>query len=149
WRRALVLNPWSGASVLGKIVVVAGSSVNYDTKELKGAKGDISTFDLASGKPLWRKEIPGGVVGNVALADGMAVCCATDGKVRAFDLASGERHWLYDAKAPMFAPPAIVAGVVYAGDLNGVVHALTLADGKSRWHLDLGTDPAVKAPGMI
>jgi hypothetical protein len=149
WRQSLVLNPWGGASVTGKTIVVAGSSINYDTKVLKGAKGDIAAFDLDSGKPLWRKEISGGVVGCVALADGLAVCCATDGKIRGFDLASGERRWLYDAKAPLFAPPAVAAGVVYAGDLNGAVHAINLPDGKGKWKLDLGTDPAVKAPGMI
>ena len=49
----------------------------------------------------------------------------------------------------MFAPPAVVGGVVYAGDLNGVVHAIDLADGAGKWKLDLATDPAVKAPGMI
>jgi len=88
-------------------------------------------------------------VACAALADGLAICCATDGKVRAFDLASGERHWIYDAKAPLFAPPAVAAGVAYAGDLKGVVHAITLADGKAKWRLDLAADAAVKMPGMI
>jgi outer membrane protein assembly factor BamB len=38
---------------------------------------------------------------------------------------------------------------VYAADLKGVVHALNLADGKRVWGLDLATDPATKAPGMV
>ena len=149
WRQSLLLNPWGGPSVHEKTIVVCGSSVNYDPKSLTGAKGDISAFDLATGKPMWRKEIPGGVVACAALADGLAICCATDGKVRAFDLASGERRWIYDAKAPLFAPPAVAAGVAYAGDLKGVVHAIALADGKAKWRLDLAADAAVKMPGMI
>src|SRR5262249_14371683 len=37
WRAALKLNPWGGASVAGKTVVVTGSSVGYYLNELKGA----------------------------------------------------------------------------------------------------------------
>jgi outer membrane protein assembly factor BamB len=74
---------------------------------------------------------------------------ATDGKVRAFDLATGERRWVYDGKAPFFAPVALAGGVAYAGDLQGAVHAIDLKSGAARWKLDLGADPAVKAPGMV
>jgi len=149
WRQPLVFNPWGGAAILDKLVVVAGSTAGYDVKALQGAKGDLAAFDLATGQPKWRKEVPGGVLGGVALADGLAIVCATDGKVRAYDLASGERKWIYDARTPIFAPPAIAAGVAYAGDLKGVVHAIALADGKGKWTLDLGSDPEVKSPGMI
>lgn len=149
WRQPVPMNPWGGASVDDKLVVVAGSTLNYDPKELKKAKGFIAAFDLGSGQAKWQKEIPGGVVGSVALADGLAITCATDGKVRAFDLASGERRWIYDTKSALFAPAAVSHGVAYVGDLKGTVHAITLVDGKGKWTLNLGTDPAVKAPGMV
>jgi outer membrane protein assembly factor BamB len=148
WRQPTPLNPWGGASVLGNLVVVAGSTVNMDPEALKGARGFIAAFDLESGKPKWLKEVQGGVVGSVALADGVAIATATDGKVRAFDLNSGERRWIYDAKSPLFAPPAVSSGVAYTGDLRGVVHAIGVNDGKSRWTLDVGADP-VKSSGMV
>lgn len=149
WHAPLKLNPWGGAAVAGDTVVVTGSSVGYYYQQLKGAKGDVTALDLATGKEKWRKEVPGGVVGCAAVADGLAVVTATDGKVRAYSLADGERRWLFDAKGPYFAPPAVAGGVVYAGDLGGVVTALGLADGRPRWKLDLGRDPAVQSPGMI
>lgn len=149
WRAPLKLNPWGGASVLGNLVVAGGSTIGYDPNALKGAKGEITALDLADGKEKWRKDVPGGIVGCVALAEGLAIATATDGKVRAFDLATGERRWIYDAKTPCFAPPAVAAGVVYAGDLRGVVHAINLSDGQAKWTLDVGADPAVQAPGMI
>ena len=149
WRKSVPMNPWGGAAISDKLVIVAGSTLNYDPKELKKAKGFIAAFDLDAGESKWLKEIPGGVVGNVALANGQAIACATDGKVRSFDLASGERRWIYDTKSALFAPPAVSNGVAYVGDLKGVVHAITMADGKGQWALDLGADPAVKAPGMI
>jgi outer membrane protein assembly factor BamB len=148
WRAPLPFNPWGGPSLSGDLVVVAGSTIGYDPKALKGAKGFIAALGLADGKERWRKEVPAGIVSCVALTKDLAVCTATDGKVRAFDLASGERRWIYDAKTPFFAPPALTGGVVYAGDLQGVVHAIDTGTGAGRWKLDLGADP-VKAPGMI
>ncbi len=151
WRAPLTINPWGGASVQDKTVIVTGSTIGYDTKSLKGAKGEVAAFNLDDGKPLWpnAKEVPGGVVSCAALANGLAIVTATDGKVRAFTLDKGDRKWIYDAKSPLFAAPAVVGGVAYVGDLQGVVHAIDLANGTAKWKLDLGTDPAVKAPGMI
>jgi len=149
WRTPLKLNPWGGPSIAGETIVVSGSSIGYDIKALKGAKGFVAAFNLADGKEKWSKEVTGGVVACAALADGAAVVSATDGKVRAFDLATGERRWIYDAKMPLFAPVAAAKGVVYAGDLKGVVHAIDLKAGTEKWKLDLGAHPDVQAPGMI
>jgi outer membrane protein assembly factor BamB len=149
WRTPLELNPWGGPTVSGDAVVVGGGSIGYDTKALAGAKGEVTAIGLADGKVRWRKEVKGAVVSCVAVAGDLAVATATDGKVRAWNLADGEPRWQYDAKAPFFAAPAVAGGVVYAGDLKGVVHAIGLTDGKGRWTLDLGTDPAVMAPGMV
>jgi outer membrane protein assembly factor BamB len=149
WRRPLKLNPWGGPSVVDKLVVVGGSTIGYDTKALKGAKGELVALNLEDGKVKWRKKVPGGIVSCVALPGGAAVATATDGKVRAFELADGARRWVYDARAPLFAAPAVVDGVVYAGDLKGVLHAINLTNGRAKWTLDLGTAAEVKAPGMI
>jgi len=148
WKRELALNPWGGATVAGDLAIVPGSSIGYYLKELKGAKGDVTAIDLKTGEVKWKKDITtGGVVGCVAVSDGLAVCTATDGKVRAFKVADGERAWLYDCKMPTFAPPAIAGGVVYAADLNGVVHAIDLKTGTPKWTLAAAKEGG--APGMV
>lgn len=149
WKADVTFNPWGGASVAGDTVVVPGSSVGYYYNDLKGAKGELSAFDLASGKFKWKKDVPGGVLGCVSISDGLVVCTATDGKVRAYKLADGDRAWVYDAKAPFFAPPAVAGGVVYVADLLGTVHAIDLKAGSPKWTLSLAKDPAVMAPGMV
>ena len=149
WTLPLSLNPWGGASVSGDTVLISGSSIGYYFGQLKGAKGEIAAFNLADGKPKWKKDVPGGVVGAVAIAEGIAVITATDGKVRGYALADGDRRWIYDTKAQLFAPPAIAGSVVYAADLSGSIHAISLKDGLPKWKLDLGTDAGVKAPGMV
>ncbi len=148
WRTPLTINPWGGPSLSGDLVVVSGSTIGYDTRLLKGAKGVVAAYGLADGKEKWKKSVPAGIVSCVALTKDLAIAAATDGKVRAFDLQTGERRWIYEGKTPFFAPVAVSAGVAYGGDLRGVVHAIDLADGSSKWKLDLGADP-VKAPGMI
>jgi outer membrane protein assembly factor BamB len=150
WRAALGVNPWGGPSVDGDTVVVTGSTIAYDPKLLKGAKGEVAAFDLAKGTPKWKKEIPtGGVLGCAAIANGMAIFTCTDGKVRGFALKDGERRLLYDAKTPLFAPPAVAGDMAYVADLKGVVHAIDLKSGTAKWTLDLGTEPMVKSPGMV
>jgi outer membrane protein assembly factor BamB len=149
WKAPLRINPWGGPAVQGEVVVVSGSTIGLDPKIIKGARGVVAAFDLASGKPKWQKEVPGGVPSCVALTKDSVVFTATDGRVRSFNLATGALRWFYDAKAPLFAPPAVAGETVYAGDLKGVVHAINLKSGAARWALDLGTAPEVASPGMI
>jgi outer membrane protein assembly factor BamB len=148
WTKPLTYNPWGGATVAGDLVIVPGSSIGYYYKELKGAKGDVTAFDLKTGAQKWRKEIPtGGVLGCVAVSDGLAVCTATDGKVRAYKAADGERAWLHDARVPIFAPPAVAGGAVYVADLGGTVHAIDLKTGTAKWTFSLAKETG--APGMV
>lgn len=149
WKARLGVNPWGGPAVEGDTVVVTGSSIAYDPKILKGAKGEIAAFDLAKGSDKWRKELPGGVLGCAALTKDLAVCSCTDGKVRGYALKDGERRFLYDCKMPLFAPVAIAGDVAYAADFKGVIHAIELKTGTAKWTLDLGTDALVQSPGMV
>jgi outer membrane protein assembly factor BamB len=149
WQVPLKVNPWGGASVAGNLVVVGGSTIGYDPRAAAGAKGELVAVNLATGKVQWRKDVQGGILSPIALAEGMAIATATDGAVRAFDLADGTPRWQYDARAPLFAPPAVSSGIVYIADLKGMVHAVELTSGKGRWKLNLATHPQVGAPGMV
>src|SRR5205807_1599180 len=120
WRTPLKYNPWGGPSVIGDMVVVSASTIGYDPRVLKQAKGQVAAFDLVSGKEKWRKELNAGVVSCAALTKDLAVISCTDGKVRAYQLASGQLQWSYDAQAPLFAPPAVAADRAFVGDLKGV-----------------------------
>lgn len=147
WETPLTLNPWSGPTVAGDLVLVGCSSIRFDRKLLNHAGGEVMAIELASGKVRWQKLVPGGVLGSVAVSGNLAVFAATDGKVRALDVATGEQKWVYEAGNPFFAAPSIAAGVVYAADLKGVLHAMKLSDGKAKWFLDVPNDPAVQTPG--
>jgi len=150
WNAPLAINPWGGPSVEGDTVVVTGSTIGYDPAAIKGARGIVAAFDLATGKPKWRKQLDaGGAVSCAALTKDLAVVTCTDGKVRAYSLDKGVLRWTTPAAEPFFAPPAVAGDSVYVADVKGVVHALNIKTGVSRWKLDLGTSPDVLSPGMV
>ena len=148
WRTPLSSNPWGGPSLSGDLVVVSGSTIGYDPKQLKKARGTIAAYHLADGKEKWKKSVPGGIVSCVALTENLAIATATDGKVRAFDLRTGERRWIYDGKTPFFAPsPCLLASpmpATCAGSSTPSIWPMAHRSGSSI----LAADP-VKAPGMI
>ncbi|HEV8606705.1 MAG TPA: PQQ-binding-like beta-propeller repeat protein [Tepidisphaeraceae bacterium] len=148
WERKLDHNPWGGASVAGKLALIGCSSIRFEPKDVPG-QGEIVAADLENGDVKWKKNLPGGVVSPIAVADGLAIFTCADGKVRAVDAVSGDDKWTYEGKAAFFGGPAVGGAVAYAADLKGVVHAVGLNDGKARWTLDLAADPAVMAPGMV
>ena len=93
WRKPLTINPWGGPSVVGKTVVVSGSTIGYDPKAIKGARGELTAFDLETGDEKWHKDIKGGVVSCAALTDDAAV---VDGHRR-----QGARLRPGDGRAPL------------------------------------------------
>jgi outer membrane protein assembly factor BamB len=149
WKTPVQWNPWGGPTVAGDTIIVGCSSIRFDPKLIPGAKGQVVAMDLNSGQIKWKQDLEGGVVCSVAVAEDTAVFTATDGRVRGLSIKDGQEKWSYDAQAPFFAGPAVAGGVAYAGDLKGVIHAVSLKDGQGLWKLDLGSDPAVQAPGMV
>ena len=149
WRTPLDLNPWSGPTVAGNVILVGCSSIRLDPKEIPQAKGQVVALNLETGAPIWKKDLPGGVVSPIAVAGDLAIVTATDGKVRALRISDGQEKWFWGPGASFFAGPAVSTDVAYCADLKGAVRAINLADGKLLWTIDLATDPAVHAPGMI
>ncbi len=149
WKTPLTFNPWAGPTVVGDVVLVGCSSVRLEPKDAASGQGEFVAVSLTDGAVKWRKAFPAGIVSAIAVKDQIAVFTATDGKVRAVDLASGDEKWTFDGGAPFFASAAIAGDTVYVADLKAVVRAIQLQNGTLRWKLSLGTDPAVKAPGMV
>jgi outer membrane protein assembly factor BamB len=149
WKTPLELNPWAGATVAGDLVILGCSNIRLDPKEIRRGRGQLVALNLSDGKVAWKKIVPGGIVSSVAVSDGLAIACATDGKVRAYDLAAkGNVRWTYDAEAPLFAGPAVVGKTAYVGDLKGVVHAVSLENGNRLWQLDLKQAVGLKNPSI-
>jgi outer membrane protein assembly factor BamB len=149
WKTPLSLNPWAGPTVAGELVLVGGSNIRLEPRDVPQGRGEVVAVDRSSGSVKWKREVPGGIVSSIAFAGPLAIFTATDGKVRAWELATGTDRWTFAGKAPYFAGPAIAGGSVYVASLSGQVDALQLATGQSQWQLDLATHPDVRAPGQV
>ncbi|MCL2640083.1 MAG: YdjY domain-containing protein [Phycisphaerales bacterium] len=165
WERDVAINPWGGASIDGKTVLVACSSIRLDRNLVDKAKGSIVGIDMETGRADFIRNYDGGILSAPAIVDGLAIFTTTDGAVHAIQtdgnraLHSGGRGrdaWSYrsETKQPFFAGVAVAGnknngGVVYAADLGGTLHAISVADGKLLWTIDVGRDILVQAPGMI
>jgi len=149
WKTPLKYNAWAGATLAGGHVLVPCSSIRYDPKDLGGAKGEIIALKLSDGSVEWRKDMNGAILATAAAAGGVGIVCDTEGQIHALDLQTGAPRWSTKCGAAFFAGPAVAGDALYAADIDGVLFSIGLADGKLRWKLDLGTDPAVKAPGMV
>ncbi len=159
WRVPLRWNPWGGPSVADSPhtdsapsrVLVACSSVRYDPAGLAGALGEVVAVELGSGRLVWRRSIPGGVLSPVAIDQPakLGLITATDGKVRALRIDTGEVVWSRGGTEPYFAGPALAGTQAYVVDLNGGVRALETATGEELWRLDLGIHPRVGLPGRV
>lgn len=149
WKTPLKFNAWAGATQAGDRIIVPSSTIRYDPKEIPQAKGEIVALKTSDGSVDWRKDTSGAVLATAAVAGDTVVLCDTEGQVRALDAKTGQAKWNAKAGSAYFAGPAIAGDAIYVADLDGALGALGLADGKLRWKLDLGTDPAIHAPGMI
>jgi outer membrane protein assembly factor BamB len=146
WEAPLTFNPWGGAAIAGDKAIMGTSPVGMYRNLLAGAKGEILAIHLSDGSIAWKKPVKGGVIGPVAVKDGLAVFTATDGKVRAYDAATGGLKWTCDAGSTFFAGPALAGDKAYVADIAGLVSAVNLADGTIAWSLDLTADATVKLP---
>jgi outer membrane protein assembly factor BamB len=149
WKAPLKYNAWAGATLAGDRVIVPCSTIRYDPKELPMAKGEVVAIKVADGSVEWRKDTTGAVLATAAASGDLVVICDTDGQIRALDAKTGAPKWGGKVGAAFFAGPAVAGDAIYAADIDGMIHSVGLADGKPRWKLDLGTDAAVKAPGMV
>jgi outer membrane protein assembly factor BamB len=149
WKAPLAYNAWGGATLAGDRIVVPCTNIRYDPKEIGHAKGEIVCLKAADGSAAWRRDTQGGVLGSVAAAGPLLVYADTAGQVVALDAASGAPKWVARTGGPYFAGVAVAGDAVYSADIQGRVSCLALADGAKRWAIDLGSDPAVQAPGMV
>jgi outer membrane protein assembly factor BamB len=149
WKTPFSLNPWAGPTVAGEMVLVGGSNIRLEPRDVPQGRGEVMAVDRATGAVKWKRDVAGGVVSSIAVAGPLAIFTATDGKVRAWDIMTGADRWTFDGGGPYFAAPAIAGGSVYVASLSGQVHALQLANGQSQWQLDLATHPDVRAPGQV
>lgn len=102
----------------------------------------VYCLELASGKLLWKTELPDCIYGSSPQIQGQNLYIAcVDGSVDALDLETGkvlQRYWSEKAgfgssHSPVLGSPLIQGPLLYFGSDNHEIYCLSLASGQSLW----------------
>jgi outer membrane protein assembly factor BamB len=103
------------------------------------AKGDVLTFDAATGKVGWKARVSSEVLAAPTLGgDGLVAVRSGDSRIFAFDAADGKRRWVFQRTTPPLSLRSQV-GVMLAGRSllagfpGGKLVALSTANGAALW----------------
>jgi outer membrane protein assembly factor BamB len=106
--------------------------------------GDVSAFDVRTGRRRWVFHAEGAVKSSVALADGRLFVATyagrlyalADGKVYAYGARSGALLWSFSTGAYVYGSPATWEDLVLVGSYDRRFYALDAATGAVRWSFD-------------
>jgi outer membrane protein assembly factor BamB len=128
---------YDGTVYIGTYSVYNRSSTYNDTY--------LYALDSKTGQEKWKINTPGGgLLGSVAVADGMVYMSTPYDGVRAFDAKSGQEKWRYATGLVVPLAPAVAYGIVYVTD-QGSLHAIDAQTGKEKWQLQ-GNSALVSNP---
>jgi len=103
--------------------------------------GNVSAFDLASGKQLWRNKLDTDLSAGPAVGEGRVVVTAKDGFVVVLDAKDGSEQWRQDIDGESLARPAIHDDTIFFVTIDNRLIALSIFDGRERWSIDQDTPP--------
>jgi len=97
-----------------------------------GAAGQISGFDVASGKQVTRIEAGQRISGGVGSGGAMVLAGTPRGEVLAFDR-DGKLIWKVQISGEVLAPPVMQDGIVVVRAGDGRLFGLDAVDGRRKW----------------
>jgi len=97
-----------------------------------GASGQLTGFEVATGRQAMRTDVGQRVSGGVGAGGTLVLVGTPKGEVLAFDT-NGKALWKAQLSGEVLAPPRVADGVVVARAGDGRIYGLNAADGKRRW----------------
>jgi len=82
--------------------------------------GDLNALNAATGKPLWKVEVPSGAYPAPAVAAGVVYSGSNDGVLTAWQADTGNKLWRFSAGDGMGTAIKMAGGNLYFGAGNRV-----------------------------
>ena len=126
WRVSAGQDISGGVGSNGKLVVVGSP------------KGEILSFDAATGKAMWKSQITAEVLAAPAVGDDVVIVRSSDSRLFALDAATGKRRWIYERSTPALSLRSNVGVLllpkgVAAGYPGGKLVFVSLSNGALIW----------------
>jgi outer membrane protein assembly factor BamB len=103
---------------------------------LASYKGNVTAYDLASGKQLWQHSVRAPLSGGPGAADGLIIVGSSKGDVIALSEQDGTQRWRIRINAEILSAAAIGSGVVVVRAVDGKLHGISAKDGSENWVVD-------------
>ncbi|WP_344056590.1 PQQ-binding-like beta-propeller repeat protein, partial [Microbispora corallina] len=91
------------------------SSTSYDFPDLASGTGGILAVDVATGKVLWKRDLPSENFGAATVANDVVFTSTYDGTIYGLDVRTGKTLWSTTTKAGINSFPAVVGDTLYIG----------------------------------
>lgn len=116
-------------------VLGLGLSLSVDDGRVyaAGHRGDVTAFELASGRVAWRVRLKAPLSGGTAAGDGLVLIGSSDGRMFALDAHNGAQRWSVRLNGEVLAPAALSERLIAVRTVDGKLHALSPADGHELW----------------
>jgi outer membrane protein assembly factor BamB len=98
-----------------------------------GYKGEVSAFDVNSGRSLWHTKTKAPISGGPSASGDMVVVGSNVGDVIALNAADGKVLWRVRLNGEILASPAISERAVAVRTVDGKLRALSPKDGHDLW----------------
>jgi outer membrane protein assembly factor BamB len=98
-----------------------------------GHKGDLTAFDLQTGKVIWHKKLKAPLSGGTAASADLVVVGSSSGHLFAVAAADGAPRWDAQLKGEVLAPAAISEKLIAVRTGDGKLRALSPVDGHELW----------------
>lgn len=119
-------------------------AVTADAVVAANSQGEISRFELNSGKMIWRIDNGFAISGGVGRGDGLVLVGGEKGNVAAYEEQTGQLRWRSKVSSEVLSAPKFAEGVVVVRTGDGRIEGLDSKDGKRLWLYERAT-PALVA----
>lgn len=133
WRTTMPYPATGPVAIAGELVLAPTGRGDLVRRSSEPA-GAVVALERQTGRIRWRTDFDDGILGGVAVADGIVFCPVRNGEVVALDLADGRPVWRQ--KLPggpaLLSNPVVAQGLVYVASADGVLVLLNAKSGEVR-----------------
>jgi outer membrane protein assembly factor BamB len=139
WRVPTDLPVWAAPAVDDADVFVAlgNGRLSESAAPPEKPRGALLRLDSATGRQVWRYDVPDGVLVKPALDGERVYFGARDGCCYGLDRPGGRLVWKQDVGGPVVAAPCLCGDHLYVAAGEGRLYCLGAGDGRPLWVFDV------------